>query len=62
MSSGVIHNISVLAALSTIVAAIYALLNGARTFRDAAATKLKGSLPPGPIGLPIVGASPRVIA
>ena len=50
-----VHDASFLAALSTIIAAIYAVLHGLRVLRKSAASKLRGSLPPGPVGLPIVG-------
>ena len=50
-----VHDVNAFAILSTLVAALFAVLRGLRMLRDSAASKLKGSLPPGPVGLPILG-------
>ncbi|KAJ3552024.1 hypothetical protein NM688_g4378 [Phlebia brevispora] len=54
----VLYDVSAFALLSTIVAAVYALLHGLRLLRKSAASKLNNHLPPGPIGLPVVGCFP----
>ncbi|PSR79232.1 hypothetical protein PHLCEN_2v7090 [Hermanssonia centrifuga] len=52
------HDISTFAVLSTICAALYALLHGLKNLRRAAGLKITKSLPPGPVGLPIFGCFP----
>ena len=52
-----VHDVNAFAILSTLVAALFAVLRGLRMLRDSAASKLKGSLPPGPVGLPVLGQS-----
>ena len=55
-----LHDISFFAVLSPLVAALYAYLHGLRVLRDLAASKLRSRLPPGPVGLPILGQCPSV--
>lgn len=54
MSSS-IHEFGTLTTLSTVVALVYALLHVFRQLRAAAKSAVGGSLPPGPVGLPVVG-------
>lgn len=57
--SSTAHDLGTFAILSTIVAALYAVLHALRTLRTRAKSisseLTKSSLPPGPVGLPILG-------
>ena len=51
------HEVNAFAILSTLVAALFAVMRGLRMLRDSATSKFKSALPPGPVGLPVLGSS-----
>ena len=59
--STTIHDVEALAILSTLIAALYAVLHGLRALRNNAKSIrwgfAKSKLPPGPVGVPVLGMS-----